>query len=383
MAVVYGATGAGANGTTSYAPAYPGGINAATSKLFCVVTGRSNTSEIQPTMPAGWTRIGGLEGGVGTWGVDTGTRRVDVFRKDVVTGTESGSVTVSLIGNTSNTLSATVFRVEVPGGYDVAAQVSAVADTTHGLNWSVTSSSLVWKTGQTLIVATAQNTDSATQSSQAISASGVSFDTRTNVKSTAVTNGNDHRSVIDVLPVLSAATTTTATWSHTNSANASGVTLFLLLGEVPVSSGTLAATESGSDAVSGAGGVAAVGSLAAAEAGVEGFAAGGMVFDPYPAIFDAGIFDTGIFDTYVEVTDSTGSLAAHEQGGEALSGAATLQVRGTLAATEAGADTLAVGRHFRRRRSARICSPAAARRLSLLRWPRPNRKSMPSPAQRR
>jgi hypothetical protein len=66
------------------------------------VTGRSNTANTAPTMPAGWTSIGALEGGTGTWAVDTGTRRVELFVKDTVTGSETGTVTVSLGGTTAN-----------------------------------------------------------------------------------------------------------------------------------------------------------------------------------------------------------------------------------------------------------------------------------------
>jgi hypothetical protein len=226
--VTYGAVGTGANGTTSCTPAYPTGISAVTSKIFCVVTGRSNTANTVPTMPAGWTRIGGLENGTGTWGVDTGPRRVDIFQKDTVTGTETGTVTVSLSGATANTLRATIHRVEVPSGYDVSTELSTGADTTNGTGYSATgSTSLSWAANDLLFIAVAQNIDSGTQSAQSITASGVTFGTRTNRASTAVTNGNDHRHIVDTVPVTAGSGSSAPTYAYTISASGSGPTAFL------------------------------------------------------------------------------------------------------------------------------------------------------------
>jgi hypothetical protein len=233
-AVTWGAIGTAANGTLSATPAYPSGISAATSHLFCVVTGRSNIANTAPTMPAGWTSVGSLEGGTGTWGVDAGTRREHWFKKDTVTGTETGTVTVSLAGSTANTMRATILRIEVPAGYSLDVAHSAGADTTSGTAYSVTgSTALSWAANDLLLIATAQSIDSATQSAQAISASGVTFGTRTNRWSTAVTSGNDHRSILDSVPITSGSGSSAPTYSYTASAAASGVTGFLRLRAVP------------------------------------------------------------------------------------------------------------------------------------------------------
>jgi len=230
----WGANGTAASGTTSCSPAYPTGISAATSKLFCIVTGRSNTADTLPTMPSGWTRLGGIEGGTGTWGTaDNGTRMVHIFQKDVTDGTETGSVTVSLSGTSNNTLRANIFRVEVPSNYNIDVALSTATDTSRDTSLSFTGgTSLSWAASDLLIVGIGQDVDTATHSSQAISASGATF-TRTNRASTAVTNGNDHRHIIESASVDTGSGSSAPTFSATTSANASGAALFARMRAVP------------------------------------------------------------------------------------------------------------------------------------------------------
>lgn len=84
-------------------------------------------------------------------------------------------------------------------------------------------------------------------------------------------------------------------------------------------SGSLAATESGSDTFNANGSVLVAGSLAATESGSDIFAASGTVGTP--AV--------------------TGTLAATESGPDAFSATGSVVVSGTLAATESGSDTFA------------------------------------------
>lgn len=226
----WGAAGTAASGTTSCTPEYPTGVSASTSKIFCVVTGRSNTADTAPTMPAGWTRIGGLEGGTGTWGVDTGTRRVDFFVKDTVTGSETGTVTVSLSGTTANTLRATIFRIEVPSEYSIDTALVSGADSSNGTGYSAAaSSSATFDANRLVLIGTAQNIDTGTVSAAAITATGITFGTLTNRATTAVTNGNDHRHILHSVPVSSGSGTVAPTFSYTISASGSGPTGFLVL----------------------------------------------------------------------------------------------------------------------------------------------------------
>lgn len=238
MALTYGnigTTGA-VTGTTSVTAAYPTGtISPLTSKLYLVVTGRSNTASTAAAITGGgWTKVGELEDGVGTWGVDTGTRRVEVWRKDVVTGSESGNVTITLAGTANNTLYARIVRVEVTSGYGIAEQFVSGADTSAGTGFSATaSSSATFGTNDLVLIAHAGTTDTSTLSSQALSASGITFGTFSNRATIAVTGGNDHRHVIQTAPVTTGSGTPAApTFTYTGSASTSGPVGFVVLTEV-------------------------------------------------------------------------------------------------------------------------------------------------------
>jgi hypothetical protein len=226
----FAAAGTSASGTTSATPSYPSGISSSTSDLWTACTGRSNTAATAPTMPAGWTAVtdAALENGTGTWGVDTGTRRVDVFRKDSVSGSESGTQTVSLSGTTNNTLRATILRTERSSGSTLSVAASTGADTTNGTGFSATSSaSISLQPGDVVLVIAAQNIDTGTQSSVSLTASGITFGLRDSIRSEAVTNGNDHRHIIDTFTVLSGTATTTLTYAYTISVAGSGPVSFV------------------------------------------------------------------------------------------------------------------------------------------------------------
>ncbi len=232
MAVAFGAIGTASSGTTSCSPAYPTGISASTSVLYCLVTGRANTGSLV-TAPTGWTNVGSVDGGAGTFGVDTGPRRAFWFRKDTVTGSETGSVTFAFgSGNSSSTISATMLRLDKTAGTTATEAVAIGVDTAVNTGFSaIASSSLAWEAGDLLCIGTAQNIDTATQSSVAISATGVTFGTLANRVSVAVADGNDHRRILDTVPVAAAGVTAAPTYSYTMSASGSGATAFLLVRE--------------------------------------------------------------------------------------------------------------------------------------------------------
>lgn len=230
--VYYGAAGTSASGTASCTPAYPSGISASTSDLWCEVTGRSNDAGTAFGVPAGWTLVtdSALEGGTGTWAADTGTRRVALYKKDTVAGTETGTISVTLGGavTTNNTLRATIFRTERPIGTTLQVSATTGADTTNGTGFSATgSASIAFDVGDLVMVGVAQNIDTGTQSAVSLTATGIEFAPRQNVRSDAVTNGNDHRHILDAFHVMSGTATVAPVYAYTISAAGSGPANFV------------------------------------------------------------------------------------------------------------------------------------------------------------
>jgi hypothetical protein len=230
--VVFGAIGAAASGTTSCTPGYPTGISASTSVLYALVTGRCSVADTAVATPSGWSLVGALEGGTGTYGTDTGTRRVSWFKKDTVTGSESGTVSFGYgTGANTSTISATILRLDKTAGFTVTEQFASGVDNANGTAFSAITGSLEWATDDLLCIGVAQNIDSGTQSAVNISASGVTFGTLSNRVSVAVTNGADHRRILDTVQVTSGGTTSAATYSYTISAAGSGPVGLILVRE--------------------------------------------------------------------------------------------------------------------------------------------------------
>jgi hypothetical protein len=248
MAVSFGAIGTLGVGTTSCAPTYPVGISATTSVLIACVGGESSFSNIAISAPAGWTSLVQLEGGTGSLGTDTGPRRIAFFRKDTVLGSETGTQTFSFSsGSSTSTISGHIVRLDKTAGFSITTQVASGADTTHNTAYSATASaSLTWATDDLLCIGVCENVDTAAPSAISIAASGVTFGTRSNRVMAAVGNGNDHRRILDTVPVSIGGATAAATYAYTASENVSGPTAFLLVRETAVDI-TLALAGSRSD----------------------------------------------------------------------------------------------------------------------------------------
>lgn len=214
MTVAFGAIGTGANGSTTVAPSYPAGITAG-QLLLCVVTSGATNSET-PNTPSGWTLLATGASTDGTFGLDTGPRRATVFGK-IADGTESGTLTVSITNGNSCRGTISLFTSSTGKGWLLRA--SGADDSTSGTGVSMTFGAMDWKVGDVVLVATGQRVDSATASGQGLTATGITFGTRTNRATTAVTTGNDHRHIVDTWAATTGGTgSQAATWAYTASA---------------------------------------------------------------------------------------------------------------------------------------------------------------------
>lgn len=230
--VTFQAIGTGANGSTTVAPTWPTTANGY--KALAVITSGS-TGDATPTAPDGtWTLEGTAATTDGTYGVDAGPRRVTVFSRDC-DGTETGTVTFSISGGDTCRGTISVFSKSGSGAWVI--QVQGANDSGAHTGISMTGASMNWNTGDAVLVANAQRVDNATQSSQSLTASGVTFGTRTNRAATAVTTGNDHRHSVDTFAAISGTSNVNAapTWAYTASAAASSASVIVRLREYTAS----------------------------------------------------------------------------------------------------------------------------------------------------
>lgn len=345
--VTFGAIGTGANGGASVAPTYPASITSGDLLVLTVTSGGATSPT--PSTPSGWTSQGSYVTTDGTYGIDTGPRRVTVFTKPA-DGTETGTLSVTITGGDS--CRGSIMRLskgQASYVWDIAATGGNYS--ANGTAVSVTGGAIGFAPGDLVIVSNGQRVDTATQSAQALTASGITFGTRTNRASVAVTTGNDHRHVIDSIPVSTGTASVAPTWSYTASAACSAAIHILRIREVPptefarvtfaefevpaaAGGGTLATTNA-NDTVAGTGTTTVVGTGSRTNANDTSSAAGTTSVRGTLARTNAA--DTAAASGSTTVTGSLARTNANDT--LAASGSVGAAVSGTLARTNAN-DTL-------------------------------------------
>ncbi len=228
----YSTTATAVRGTTSIVLSFP---SASAGQLAIIVAqGKIPSAADWGTDPSGFTRIvnatGGQSGADGT--VDSGTTRIGVWYK-VLTGSETGTVTVALTGGTqvtatmstfSKTLTNWTLPIAVTGGQSTTqANLSATGGT--WANGGLASGDLVY-------IGYAANTD-ATSAHSALTTTqtGITFGTVTGRSRLGGSDGNDGAIFTWSVPVSSGSGTTAPTIATTWAALSAGAVAFVRLKE--------------------------------------------------------------------------------------------------------------------------------------------------------
>jgi hypothetical protein len=338
-----------ASGGTSVSPAYPSGLTSTNQIVLIVGQKPSTANGGTVTTPSGWTLRDSLTGAGGygtTLGADTGNTNLRFYTKDTVTGNETGNLSVTI--GTNNVTWAFMVRVPTNGG-TISYGSSDGSDTTAG-NVSVTLAANPGLTTDDLLIwAMCVPTDVSTPnqfSAHAISATGATFDTPTEFNEPDSQTGNDIGGFSAWTTVASgtasAAPTITATAGGTTT-NVRGPLVLLRLREtLPERTGSLSATETGSDTFSAEGDVIVKGSLAVTEVGSDTFSASGTVTSVISGSLAATETGSDTFSASgAVITGVSGSLAATEVGSDTFSASGKVIITGALVASETGSDTFA------------------------------------------
>lgn len=268
-----------ASGGTSVSPTYPTGIQSTDALVLFVGQKPSTANGGTVTTPSGWTLRDELTaaGGYGTTlGADTGNTNLRVYTKDTVTGSETGTLAVTI--GTNNVSWAVVIRVP-SGGNGLLYGSSDGSKTAAGASVSVTlAANPGLQTGDVALWGMCIPTDVTTPSqfsAHSISASGATFDTPVELQEPDSATGNDIGGFLAYASVTagssSAAPTITATAAGTTT-NVRGPLVLLRVREAAATitgSGDLV-SDSSSAAGSGAREVPGAGSLASDAATASG-----------------------------------------------------------------------------------------------------------------
>lgn len=219
----YGASGGFAYSGTNPAPSYPSGITADSELVLIVGQKPSSANGGTVTTPTGWTLqaslTGSNDGNTGgyttTLGADTGNCNIYVYTKDSVSGSESGTLTVTT--GTNNVAWARIVRLQksVPGTVSWAAATGK--DTSAG-SVSIATGALDLAAGDYLIGGMVIPTDVTTPSqfsAHALSQSGTTFGTVSEIGEADSTTNNDIGGYLIEAPVSSGSGTGAVTMSAT------------------------------------------------------------------------------------------------------------------------------------------------------------------------
>lgn len=228
MGISYGSSGALASGTSSVTPAYPGGAVAGQLAVLQVVSG--HPSEVVPSTPSGWTRAGTLSGGGGTFGLNTGPRRLTWFVR-VLTGGDAAP-TVSIPAATGSVIGGRISVLTRSAGVGWLWSTSFGEDTTSGTGFSAACADTVTlRPGDFCLLGYAWNTQTASTTARAVTASGVTFNTATSHLGDAITGGDGARLTMAESSVTSGTAASTPTVTTTLTAAGTGVAGVLRLRE--------------------------------------------------------------------------------------------------------------------------------------------------------
>ncbi len=188
-----------ASGGTSVAPAYPSGILATDAVLLFVGQKPSTANGGTVTTPTGWTLRDSLTaaGGYGTTlGADTGNTNLYAYTKDTVTGSETGTLSVTL--GTNGVSWAFIVRIPTGGGAISYGTADGQRTTTPTSPMSIAltngASATNFQAGDKAIWAMCIPTDVTTPSqfsAQSITATGATFATATELNEPDSATGND------------------------------------------------------------------------------------------------------------------------------------------------------------------------------------------------
>lgn len=320
---VAGAAAYSASGGTTVAPAYPSGILATDAVLLFVGQKPSTANGGTVTTPTGWTlreEITGAGGYGATLGADTGNTNLRVYSWNTPVAGQTGTRSVTL--GVNNVSWAFIVRVPTSGGTLSYGSADGQRTTTPTSPMSIAltngASATAFTTGDIAVWAMCIPTDITTPfqfSAQSITATGAIFATAVEINEPDTTLGLDIGGY-SAYALVSSGTSSTAPTVAVNLAGTltnvrGGVALVRIRETV---TGSLAATETGSDTFTSSGKVIVQGSLSATESGVDTLSATGSVLVQGSLQATEVGLDTAAFTGVVISSSITGTMAANEEG---------------------------------------------------------------------
>ncbi|WDO09964.1 hypothetical protein ME763_32255 [Streptomyces murinus] len=221
MSISYGASGALATHTDTVTPALPAGAAAGQLAICQVVS--AHPSDPVPSTPSGWTLVGSASGGAGSFGLNTGIRRLTFFARELAGG-DTAPTTAIPAGSSGSAIGARVFTLARTAGTGWRWAATFGADATSDTSFSAAAAAaLTWAPGDFAVLGYAWNTQAATSSARGVTATGETFAAATSQLSDQISTGDGARLHMATSSVTAGSGTQAPTVTATLSAAATGV----------------------------------------------------------------------------------------------------------------------------------------------------------------
>lgn len=226
MSIAIRAVGTIVHGTVDAAPSYPAGIVAGDA-VFLGAAWKDETATA-PTL-TGFTKVVDQVIGTGVDGAGTGQQRLVVYRKDTVTGSESGSVTVTPSGSVNVVSACFIVWSKTEASWDIVYDYGD--DNTNATNLSADSQTTIPLTTDDVMLVCATHTANSNMGSSTVNTTGITYGSAVEHADTGTSNGNDQRFSWISRPVTAGTASSVTTFTSTIAVATNGGVAFIRLRE--------------------------------------------------------------------------------------------------------------------------------------------------------
>ncbi|MGW4876535.1 hypothetical protein ACWEPI_08265 [Streptomyces sp. NPDC004262] len=221
MTISYVTSGALAQHTDTVTPAIPASFTAGQLAVLQVVSG--HTLDPVPSTPSGWTLAGSFSGGGGTFGLNTGPRRISFFVRQLAAG-DTAPTTAIPSGSSGSMIGARIITLARTAGTGWRWTATFGQDTvSHTALSAPCSTALSFKSGDFCVLGYAWPAQTVSTTARGASAAGITFGTATSHLGDAITSGNGARLTNADTSVTAGSATVAPTVTTTLSAASTGV----------------------------------------------------------------------------------------------------------------------------------------------------------------
>lgn len=191
MSITYQSAGATADSTSSITAALPASAAAGQLAILQVVSGHPNDSV--PSTPSGWSLAGSFSDGGGTFGLNTGPRRLTWFVREL-TGGDAAPTTQIPSGSSGSVIGGFVFTLARTAGTGWRWASTFGEDTTSGTAFSAPcTTAITWAPGDFAVLGWGLATQTAGPGSPGVTATGITFAAVDTHGNSQITSGNGAR----------------------------------------------------------------------------------------------------------------------------------------------------------------------------------------------